>query len=235
MGAVLPCVSQQAGFVCYQPLNPAFCPTEEIPNCNGLEDIGAICEGDSGPQCDFNGDLDNCPALDGDDAYVRVRCPGASKSAKSSEFPGILPTGTFPAMQQQQQQQDEEVTIKDESTGEQVAGIDGGSELAEIINTNPIEYCDDSTKAACYQESTLCPVDEPPECNGLEFIGAYCLAKYYDPVCDDLDTYDTNCPSYGYRKLTKEKEEGEGGGKWLLLLQKREPTSSRWWEKQTFF
>ena len=99
---MLPCLSQQAGFVCYQPLNPAFCPTAEIPNCNGLEAIGAICEGDSGPQCDFNGDLDNCPALDGDDAYVRVRCPGASKSAKSSEFPGILPTGTFPAMQQQQ-------------------------------------------------------------------------------------------------------------------------------------
>ena len=79
--------------ICYRALKSGFCPPEgderdDVPDCNGLEAIGAVCEGDE-DYADYvceemDDDLDNCPNYkNGEDFYVRVHCPGASKSSKS--------------------------------------------------------------------------------------------------------------------------------------------------------
>ena len=104
-GPILECEAYaDQGTGCYQRV--ATCPdvTEEeaeaFPDCNGLEAIGEICEGAEESNGGFFGDvcsngviLDNegnfCETNDGEpdyEFYVRVSCPGASKSAKSESI-----------------------------------------------------------------------------------------------------------------------------------------------------
>ena len=49
--------------------------------------------------------------------------------------------------------------------------------------------------------------------------------KYY-PVCDDLDTYDPNCPYYGYGYIAKTSE---GGGDRKLAEKEGERKLEKWY------
>ena len=211
VGPILECeTAQRTG--CYQQV--AICPTDEdsddIPNsCNGLEAHGVVCEGDqSDDGMDSNSAEDNV-CLNGqilDDSgdfcgsnefYVNVPCPSSSsKSAKS-----------------------ESIGAWSKSAKSEWEGVGKSSKSAEIalpdIGKGSIEFCDDETQDACYEqiEEEFCPAEEPSPCNGLEFVGALCVAE--DDECDDLSDYADNCQYYGYgkigpdRKLTEEERKLE--------------------------
>ncbi len=116
--------------------------------------------------------------------------------------------------------------------------------ISPPLGTGDIEFCDDMSQDACYQEAITCPAEEPPECNGLEFIGAYCIPEETfsgkgpgrelweaEAACDDLSIYPTNCSYYGYGGYKRKLAEGERklekwNGKYHILMRHTRPAIS---------